>query len=47
MRHPFPFLFAILLPALATAQFKPMPTTPIGSASESLTIEVWSDVVCP
>lgn len=30
----------------ASAQFQPMSTTPIG-ADQPLTIEVWSDVVCP
>lgn len=40
-------LLAAFLPALAPAQFQPMPTSPIGGADQPLTIEVWSDVVCP
>lgn len=40
-------LLAVFLPALAPAQFQPMPTSPIGGADQPLTIEVWSDVVCP
>lgn len=39
-------LLPILLPALAVAQLQPMSTTPI-AADQPLTIEVWSDVVCP
>jgi protein disulfide-isomerase len=31
----------------AIAQFQPMPTSPIGGPGQPLTIEVWSDVVCP
>ncbi len=34
------------LSSAASAQFQPMSTTPIG-ADQPLTIEVWSDVVCP
>lgn len=47
MRQRFTTLFAVLLPALVFAQFQPMSTTPIGGANEPLTLEVWSDVVCP
>lgn len=47
MRQRFTILLAALLPALAFAQFQPMSTSPIGGANEPLTIEVWSDVVCP
>lgn len=47
MPRPTSILIAGLLPALAIAQFQPMPTSPIGGADQPLTIEVWSDVVCP
>lgn len=47
MRQPIAALLLALQPALAPAQFQPMPTSPIGGADQPLTIEVWSDVVCP
>lgn len=47
MRRLTSILFATLIPALASAQFQPMPTSPIGGPDQPLTIEVWSDVVCP
>jgi predicted DsbA family dithiol-disulfide isomerase len=47
MPQRFSLILAAFLPALALAQFQPMSTTSIGGANDPLTIEVWSDLVCP
>lgn len=36
-----------LVSSVSHAQVRPMTTTPTGGPGQLLTIEVWSDVVCP
>lgn len=40
-------LAAWLMCSLSNAQVRPMTTTPTGGPGQPLTIEIWSDVVCP
>lgn len=47
MLRPAFLLASFVFPFLAAAQFQRMSTTPIGGTGQPITIEVWSDVVCP
>lgn len=45
--RPLALLAVWLMCSLSNAQVRPMTTTPTGGPGQLLTIEIWSDVVCP
>lgn len=45
--RPLALLAIWLVCSMSNAQVRPMTTTPTGGPGQPLTIEIWSDVVCP